>query len=45
MEFTFDATIPMTDLNAAVEISVPFSFSVPFFMTFHAIFVSFVIVM
>jgi len=29
MEFTFDATIPMTDLNAAVEISVPFSFSVP----------------
>ena len=29
MEFTFDATIPMTDLNAAVEISVPFTFSVP----------------
>ena len=29
MTFTFDATIPMTDLNAAVEISVPFSFEVP----------------
>ena len=29
MEFTFDTTIPMNDLNAAVEISVPFSFSVP----------------
>ena len=29
MAFTFDATIPMTDLNAAVEISVPFTFSVP----------------
>ena len=29
MEFTFDTTIPMNDLNAAIEISVPFSFTVP----------------
>ena len=29
MEFTFDTTIPMNDLNAAVEISVPFSFTFP----------------